>query len=89
MITKQDMDSADYYVKAGFGQETVSTINSEMKKRFGDSSFGSLNVQLQPKDIIAYAYFLKKIKYMVAFHEDHKFRFEGKIVKGFTARSAG
>lgn len=61
------MDSADYYVKSGYGQDTVDQINREMKEKFPDSSMGNLEEQLSDQDIISYAYFMKKIKYLTKF----------------------
>jgi len=39
VLTKDDLSNDSYYVKAGFGQKTVDTINKDMKEKF-NSSFG-------------------------------------------------
>ncbi len=83
-FTKKDMDVASYYVKCGFGQETVDQINREVKKKFPQMTLGGVNVRLNPKDIISFAYFLKKVKYRRVF-DSANVDFLGQPVRGFVA----
>ncbi len=83
-FSKNDLDEESYYVKAGYGQKTVDEINRELKKKFPSKSFSNLKINLKPKDIISYAYFLKEVKYETMF-EKGKVLFNGKKVKGFFA----
>ncbi|MEK7618951.1 MAG: hypothetical protein AAB416_01760 [Patescibacteria group bacterium] len=85
-FTKHDLDAASYYIKSGYGQSTVDTINRESRQKFPDKSFGDLTVNLSDRDIIAYAYFLKKVEYPVEFSEDEVF-FMNESVKGFRAKN--
>jgi hypothetical protein len=84
VITKNDLDEPSYYIKSGFGQKTVDLINRESRKKFPNKSFSDLKEQLIDNDIIAYAYFLKKIKYLKRFAKDD-LDFNGTKVKGFKA----
>jgi hypothetical protein len=86
IFTKNDLDKESYYIKSGYGQETVDIINKESKKKFPDKSFEDLNLQLGQTDIISYAYFLKKVEYLTAF-EKANLLFEGKKVKGFQTKN--
>jgi len=61
------LDEASYYVKSGFGQETVDIINKESKEKFPNKTFGDLKINLSPHDIISYAYFLKEARYKTPF----------------------
>ncbi len=38
-FTKNALSEADYYIKSGYGQKTVTTINTEVKKKFPERSF--------------------------------------------------
>lgn len=82
IFSKNDLDEASYYIKSGYGQETLDAINKESKQKFPDKSFGNLNFQLFPKDIISYAYFLKKVEYIEQFSKT-KMTFNNENVKGF------
>jgi hypothetical protein len=64
-----DLDVASYYIKAGYGQDTVTVINQESRAKFPDKSFDDLDIELAARDIIAYAYFLKKVEYLTEFPE--------------------
>ncbi|HHT9123596.1 MAG TPA: hypothetical protein ACFYEF_12070, partial [Candidatus Wunengus sp. YC63] len=81
-----DLDEASYYVKSGFRQKTVDIINKESRSKFPDKSFGDLKVTLQEKDIIAYAYFLKKVEYATPFVTNNV-SFMGERIKGFCAKT--
>lgn len=85
-LTKKDLDGKSYYIKSGFGQKTVDLINKESRTKFPDKSFGDLKLRLGPKDIIAYAYFLKKVEYLAQFKEK-KVLFEKDTVNGFYAHT--
>ncbi len=86
IFTKNDLDEESYYIKSGYGQETVKTINKESRKKFPDKRFEDLALTLSPKDIISYAYFLKKVEYLNTF-DKKPITFEGKKVEGFHAES--
>jgi len=82
-FSKQDLDVKSYYIKSGYGQETVDEINRESRKKFPQKSFGNLNLKLSPIDIVSYAYFLKEVEYKMEFREKN-LKFNGQIVKGFS-----
>ena len=82
-FSKADLDRDSYYVKSGYGQKTLKTINKESKKKFPEKSFGDLELDLSDRDIISYAYFLKQVEYLVAFEETDTARFNGEKVRGF------
>lgn len=84
VFTKDDMDEANYYIKSGYGQETVSLINEEVNEKFPTRSFDDLKLTLQPTDVIAYAYFLKEIEYEEEFVKE-EVDFDGSKVEGFYA----
>ncbi len=86
IFTKNDLDEASYYIKSGYGQKTVDTINKESRAKFPDKSFGDLQLTLNDKDIIAYAYFLKKVEYVTPFVIDNV-SFMSERVKGFRAKA--
>lgn len=86
-FTTKDLDEESYYIKSGYGPDTVKTINTEVKTKFPDKSFPDLAIQLAPLDIISYAYLLKKVQYVTPF-EIQDYSFEGTPVKGFTALGA-
>ncbi len=80
--TKNDLDEKSYYIKSGYGQKTVDEINIESKAKFPQKSFEKLRIVLGDKDIIAYAYFFKELKYAAAFLEEDV-KFKNEWVKGF------
>ncbi len=83
-FSKSDLDEESYYVKSGYGQSTVDEINRESKKKFPSKSFSDLKIDLSPKDIISYAYFLKEVEYETMFKKDVVL-FKGQKVEGFIA----
>ncbi|MFZ5391926.1 MAG: hypothetical protein ACOZAR_01900 [Patescibacteria group bacterium] len=85
-FSKNDLDENSYYVKSGYGQETVNKINQESKLKFPNKSFPDLQIQLNPKDIISYAYFLKEVEYLTQFTEKNV-KFQNNDVKGFYAEN--
>ncbi len=84
-FTKNDLDEQSYYIKSGYGQKTVDLINKESRAKFPDKSLDDLKLNLGPKDIIAYAYFLKQVEYVTPFKEKDV-SFLKKRVKGFYAK---
>lgn len=87
-FTKNDLDDSSYYIKSGYGQKTIDLINKESKEKFPSKSFGDLSLNLSPKDIIAYAYFLKEVEYLVEFSKKDV-DFKNEKVKGFYADNSG
>ncbi len=85
IFTKNDLDDKSYYIKSGYGQTTVETINKESKNKFPNKSFDDLKMELSPMDIISYAYFLKEVEYKAVF-EKKDVSFDGQKVKGFYAK---
>lgn len=83
-FTKNDLDENSYYVKAGYGIETLDDINRESKNRFPDKSFGELAYPLEKEDIISYAYLFKKVEYAAPFGVT-KVYFKDTAVTGFVA----
>ncbi len=86
IFTKKDLDEASYYIKSGYGQKTIEEINIESKKKFPTKSFDDLDLDLEPQDIISYAYYLKEVQYLTTFEKTNSLMFNGKNVKGFTAQ---
>ena len=84
IFTKKDLDEKSYYIKSGYGQDTVDAINTESIKKFPSKSFEALSTNLSPEDIISYAYFLKEVEYDFAFEVTISEFGEG-FVKGFYA----
>lgn len=84
IFTKKDLDEESYYIKSGYGQETVDAVNKESKEKFPTKSFADLRMNLGPKDILAYAYFLKEVEYKTPFKPDDLF-FDEQKVKSFYA----
>ena len=85
-FTKNDLDEKSYYLKSGYGQRTIDLINKESRAKFPGKSFEDLNVRLNERDIISYAYFLKEVEYLTRFTEKDV-SFEKEKVKGFYARN--
>ncbi len=84
-FTKNDLDEKSYYIKSGYGQKTVDLINKESRAKFPEKSFEDLKLKLGPTDIIAYAYFLKKVEYLTPFKEKDV-SFLKERVRGFYAK---
>ena len=82
IFTKNDLDESSYYIKSGYGQQTVDLINKESKEKFPSKSFGDLQINLSPKDIISYAYFLKEVEYKTMF-DKKDISFKEQKVTGF------
>lgn len=88
LFGKNDLSESDYYIKSGFGQNTVNTINSEVKQKFPNRTMPDLSFKLQDKDIVSYAYLAKSFQYPVKFDVKNNFLFKNSPVKGFRAASA-
>lgn len=85
-FSKQDLDAESYYIKSGYGQKTVDSINKESKEKFPSKSFADLKINLEDRGIIAYAYFLKQVEYLTAFEKaEEPLLFDNKKVKAFEA----
>ena len=84
-FTKNDLDEKSYYVKSGYGQDTVDLINKESREKFPAKSFSDLDINLLQTEIISYAYFLKEVEYKAVF-EKKDFSFNGEEVEGFYAK---
>lgn len=84
VFTKNDLDEKSYYIRSGYGQDTVKTINKETKKKFPKKTIADLDVQLNPRDIISYAYFVKEVEYLKRFNKKIV-EFNGEDVEGFVA----
>ena len=78
----KDLDSKSYYVKSGFGQETVAVINQEVLEKFPKGKIPALQVQLGKTHFINYAVYRKDMKYWQHFSA-MDVKFNGKKVKGF------
>jgi hypothetical protein len=85
-FSKNDLDEKSYYIKSGYGQKTVELINKESKEKFPTKRLNDLKLELDPKDIISYAYFLKEVEYLNQFKEKNV-NFENADVKGFYANN--
>lgn len=84
-VWKNDLDEQSYYIKSGYWQETVSTINRESKAKFPNKSSSDLDISLGPLGFIAYAYFFKQVEYKDVFDENNNISFSGTEVKWFKA----
>ncbi|MBT3538645.1 hypothetical protein HN481_00785 [Candidatus Parcubacteria bacterium] len=85
-FNKNNLDSKSYYIKSGFGQNTVDLINKESKQKFPEKTFKDLKIELQKEDFIVYSYFLKEVEYPDQFKERTVSFLENKV-KGFYAGS--
>jgi len=84
-FTRNDLDEKSYYIKSGYGQKIVDLINKESRAKFPGKRFDDLKLNLGPTDIIAYAYFLKKVEYLTPFKEKDV-PFLKERVRGFYAK---
>jgi hypothetical protein len=81
-FSKTDLDENSYYIKSGFGQNTVNAINKESKVKFPNKSFEDLKIELEDDGLVSYAYFNKTVAYLYEFQKTDV-TFKGKKVKGF------
>lgn len=84
-LTREDLDEASYYVKAGFGPKTLEVINRESRSKFPQKSFGDIEAELGEEDIISYAYFFKNVRYEKPFTRK-TVMFDTIKVSGFEAK---
>lgn len=85
-FSKNDLDENSYYIKSGFGQQTVTAINQESKVKFPTKSFGDLKINLDKTSFMSYAYFLKEVEYETKF-DSKDILFNGQLVKGFFSKN--
>ncbi len=64
---KADIQPQNYYVKAGFGQETVQILNREVQQKFPQKKMLPLDLKLSAQDLIAYAMLLVEVDYPTPF----------------------
>lgn len=84
VCTIADLDEPSYFVKAGYGPQTLQQINQQCRAKFPDKTFADLDLSLSDQDIIAYAYLFKKVSYEVPFTPTNMV-FRGQAVAGFSA----
>lgn len=82
-----DLEESSYYIKSGYGQKTVTEINTEVKKKFPKKTFSDIEATLKDQDIISYAYLAKTFQYPVKFTTNDNFQFKSSSVKSFRATS--
>ncbi|MFB3844840.1 MAG: hypothetical protein ACE14O_03695 [Candidatus Cloacimonadaceae bacterium] len=68
VITYKNMDKDSYFIKSGYGQSIIDSINLGRKRIFPSAHFPDLADKLKDNDIIAYSYFMKSIEYLYQFH---------------------
>ena len=66
-FNKTHLSEEAYYISAGFGNNAVKKINEEVGQKFPSKSTEKLEENLHETDIIAYAYFFKKILFQMPF----------------------
>lgn len=73
VFKKSDIDPQSVYVKSGYGQATLNTINKELKEKFPQKTIPPFNGPLQDTDIISFAYLFKELLFEVKFdRREHK-----------------
>lgn len=82
-----DLSPECYYVRSGFGNQTIRLINKEVSEKFPDKTTGALKEDLPEDGIISFAYFLKNLKFQFPFTKK-KVDFCGKDVAGFHGSNA-
>jgi len=83
-FSKKDLDEKSYYARSGYGQYAINLINQEVKTKFPSKSFGDLSLNLNPHDIVSYAYFFKQVEYPTVFYPK-EITFLDTHVQGFYA----
>jgi len=81
-FTTNDIDSSDYYIKSGYGQSTVDTVNKESREKFPNKTFEDLDLKLTDKDFLSYAYLYKKMSFAKKFTTCEN-KFKNTVVNGF------
>ena len=83
-FTKKILSENDYFVKSGFGQETVDQIREKLQEKFQTRTTDSLSaITLLPSDLICFSYLAKSFRHKVDFKEI-EMTFKSTSVKGFT-----
>ncbi|MFH4355000.1 MAG: hypothetical protein WDW21_05670 [Neisseriaceae bacterium] len=86
VFTRSDIQPEAYYIKSGYGPQTVQLINREVKEKFPQKTFSDLNLLLGDRDFLAYAYLFKTVKYKSPFAKD-QLSFAGQPVDAFSAKN--
>lgn len=86
-FTRKALSENDYFVKSGFGQETVDQIRDKLREKFQARTTDSLSaITLLPSDLICFSYLTKNFRHKVDFKEV-EMTFKSTPVKGFTIAS--
>lgn len=83
-FTRKALSENSYFVKSGFGQETIEQIRKELQENFKARTTDTLSaITLYPSELICFSYLAKSIRHKVDFKEI-QMSFESTPVKGFT-----
>jgi len=83
-FTNKALSENDYFVKSGFGQETVDQIREKLQEKFQARTTDSLSaISLLPSELICFSYLAKNFRHKVDF-EEIEMTFKSTPVKGFT-----
>lgn len=83
-FTRKALSENDYFVKSGFGQETINQIREKLREKFQARTTDSLSaITLFPSDLICFSYLAKSFRHKVDFKEI-EMTFRSTPVKGFT-----
>ncbi len=86
-FTRKALSENDYFVKSGFGQETIDQIRDKLREKFQARTTDSLSaITLLPSDLICFSYLTKNFRHKVDFKEV-EMTFKSTPVKGFTIAS--
>lgn len=86
-FTRKALSENDYFVKSGFGQETIDQIRDTLREKFQARTTDSLSaITLLPSDLICFSYLTKNFRHKVDFKEV-EMTFKSTPVKGFTIAS--
>lgn len=86
-FTRKALSENDYFVKSGFGQETIDQIREKLREKFQARTTDSLSaITLLPSDLICFSYLTKNFRHKVDFKEV-EMTFRSTPVKGFTIAS--
>lgn len=83
-FSRKALSENNYFVKSGFGQETVDQIREKLREKFQARTTDSLSaISLLPSDLICFSYLSKNFRHKVDFKEI-EMTFRSTPVKGFT-----
>lgn len=86
-FTRKALSENDYFVKSGFGQNTIDQIREKLREKFQAKTTDSLSaITLLPSDLICFSYLAKNFRHKVDFKEI-EMTFKSTPVKGFTIAS--